>query len=183
MKSLHALIILAHGFEEVEAIAVIDVLRRAHIEVTIAGLNYQSVTSVHQVTVIADVVLHEVQDRLFDVVILPGGQPGATYLQESPVIAQILSRHVLAEKLVAAICAAPRILNDLGFLEGRRATSFPGTKPAMDRCVYAEEPVVLDGTFLTSRGPGTALAFGLAIVAYFSSQSVAAELAQQLQMG
>ncbi len=178
MKS--ALIILANGFEEVEAIAVIDVLRRGKVHVKLAGLHGLWVPSARHVIIQADAQLADVQDQLFDAVILPGGEPGTTGLEESPLVAEILNRHVHAQKWIAAICAAPRILNGLGLLDGRRATSFPGTKSAMNRCTYIEQPVVKDGHFITSRGPGTALKFGLEIVAALTSEEDAAAIASAM---
>jgi 4-methyl-5(b-hydroxyethyl)-thiazole monophosphate biosynthesis len=179
---MKTLIILAHGFEETEAVAVIDVLRRAKIEVVIAGLDYPTVTSARQITVIADTELKHLKNDLFDAIILPGGEPGTTYLEASATVAEMLQRHYAANKLIAAICAAPRILDKLGFLTGRKATSFPGAQPEMTHCTYREEAVVVEDNIITSRGPGTALYFGLAIVSKLHSPQLAQELRKTMMI-
>lgn len=170
------LIILANGFEEIEAVAVIDMLRRANIDVTVASLGYNAVTSARQVTVIADTDLFSVKDALFDMVILPGGEPGTTNLENSEMVTAVLKHHIEHKKWIAAICAAPRILNKLGFLKDKKATSFPGTKPLMTECIYQEEAVIQDGLFITSRGAGTSFDFGFKLVEVLISKEQSDEL-------
>ena len=171
-----ALMILANGFEEIEALSVVDILRRAHVQVEMAGLESKEVKGSHEICVKADVVLSEVLDRLYDVVILPGGEPGTTHLQNSPLVERILQNHRSEQKKIAAICAAPRILDQMGFLNGKQATSFPGTRPMMRNCLYQEAETVWDDPILTSRGPGTAMAFGFAIVEQLVSWQMAQDL-------
>ena len=171
-----ALIILANGFEEIEAVAVIDILRRAGVAVTVAGLDQKLISSSRQIRIEADVELVQLETRLFDAVILPGGEPGTTHLQESALVVSVLHRHKKADKWICAICAAPRILNQLGLLHGKKATSFPGTQPKMTDCIYLEDDVVVESDVITSRGAGTALAFGYAIAEVLTSRELVLKL-------
>lgn len=158
-----ALVVLAEGFEEIEAVTVIDVLRRASVEVTVAALTSSPVRGARRIAVQADVPLAEVESRSFDAVVLPGGMPGAKHLKEDPRVLELVRRQVAAGKLTAAICAAPIALEAAGVLEGRRATCYPGYDLPSAR--MSEERVVEDGPIVTSRGVGTALDFALALVA------------------
>ena len=125
-----ALIILADGFEEIEAVSIIDILRRGKVDVTIATLSGNQATGAHNIITQGDIPLDTV-DRLYDVIILPGGEPGTTNLENSPLVSQLIKQHYEAGKWVAAICAAPRILDGLGLLNGKTATSYPSTKESM----------------------------------------------------
>lgn len=171
-----ALLILADGFEEIEAISVVDILRRGQIEVTVAGLNNNHVNAAHGVQIVADTTLDEVASSPFDVVILPGGEPGTTHLEQSTLVKDVLSAQNHAGKWIAAICAAPRILDGIGFLDGKQATSYPGTRPKMERCDYLETDVVIDGHIITSRGPGTAMAFAYTILSVLTDEAVSEAL-------
>ncbi len=175
-----ALIILADGFEEIEAVSVIDILRRANISVTIAALSSLHCTSARNMTVMTNCLLNDTLDTLYDILILPGGEPGTTRLENSPLVAIALQNHVHAKRWVAAICAAPRILNKAGYLEGKKATSFPETKIKMDRCIYSEELVVVDEPFITSRGAGTALHFAYTLVEKLQSKAQADTLRKSM---
>jgi protein deglycase len=161
---MNALIILADGFEEIEAVSVIDILWRGGVTVTIAGLDRELVAGANSIVITADTVLSAVLDQDYDAVILPGGEPGTTNLQNSDLVLDIISRHFRQGWVVAAICAAPRIFAAMGILNGKKATSYPATKKAMVNCDYSEELVVVDGNVLTSRGPGTAMLFGYTIL-------------------
>ena len=158
------LVILAEGFEEVEAIAPVDLLRRAGVRVILAGVNSLTVKSSRHIGVQADALLKEIQD-LPDAVILPGGLPGATNLAKSEEVAKLVKKMNAAGKLVAAICAAPAaVLAPLGILDGKKATCYPGCESDFsNKTVYSKERVVVDGNIITSQGPGTALEFALAI--------------------
>jgi 4-methyl-5(b-hydroxyethyl)-thiazole monophosphate biosynthesis len=157
------LAILAEGFEEVEAVTPIDLLRRAGADVTLAALAEGiHVTGKNGITLHADTPLAAVETKLFDCIFLPGG-PGVKHLRADPRVRAALLRHHGAGKWIAAICAAPTVLNDAGLLEGKRYTahfSVAGELPA----ILAQERVVADGIVLTSRGAGTALDFGLLLV-------------------
>ena len=175
-----ALIILAEGFEEIEAISVIDILRRGKVEVVVAGLEDIMVEGAHKILVQADVILEEIRDKEFDVLILPGGEPGTTHLQQDPLVIEMIEAQAQRDAWIAAICAAPRILDQLGLLKKRFATSFPGTKPMMQTCKYLEDPVVVDGMFITSRGAGTAMAFGYMILELLTSSTASNELKEKM---
>lgn len=157
-------VLLADGFEEVEAMAIVDVLRRAGIEVKIAGLHQGPVTSARQVRVVPDTVIDAVKAEDFDMIVLPGGQPGADNLNADPRVKELVRSFYGQGKLTGAICAAPYVLANAGVLEGRHATAYPTYKNRLGSAMYEEKTVVEDGNVLTSRGPGTALCFGLAIV-------------------
>lgn len=162
----HVLVPLAPGCEELEAVTVIDLLRRAGIEVTSAGLEPGAVRASRGVVLLPDTSLDEALKREFDMVVLPGGGPGAEHLDKDPRIAALLERMADAGRYVAAICAAPKVLAHAGLLEGRRATSYPGflDKMNLPGVTYSEEAVVRDGKVITSRGPGTAIDFALTLV-------------------
>lgn len=160
-----AIVILASGFEEVEALTVVDVLRRAGVECTTAGLGGTRITGAHDITVEADKELSQVS-RIPDAVILPGGMPGSEHLGLSAEAKALTLRAHAAGKICAAICAAPaKTLGAWGLLDGRQATCFPGVIEELPKAAtYIEENVVEDGNIITSRGIGTAMAFALALV-------------------
>lgn len=170
-------ILLADGFEEVEAVAIVDVLRRAEIAVTIAGLHEGPVVSARNIRVLADTVIDTVRSDDFDMIVLPGGQPGSDNLNGDPRVRALIHEFNAKGKLTGAICAAPYVLANAGILEGKRATSYPSYRERLGNAVYEEKSVVEDGTVMTSRGPGTALCFGLSIVAKLAG----AEKAQQIK--
>ncbi|HEY5955275.1 MAG TPA: DJ-1 family glyoxalase III [Polyangiaceae bacterium] len=177
-----ALVILADGCEELEAITVVDVLRRANVEVTAAARTEKRVTGAHGIVIEADTVLEEIvasstyqSAEPFDVVVLPGGMPGARHLRDDARVRALLVEQVAAGRWVAAICAGPIALEAAGILGGRRATSYPGH--ALPSSRYVEERVVVDGNIVTSRGPGTALEFALTLV----ERLVGAAKSQQLR--
>lgn len=160
------LVPLAEGFEETEAITIIDLLRRGGIEVTTAGLDNQPVRGSHGITVVPDTTLDQALKADYDMVALPGGLPGADNLENDPRILGLLRSMAESGKWVAAICAAPKVLAKAGLLDGKQATSYPGFLDRMDvpGMTYLEDPVVRDGHLLTSRGPGTAMDFALELI-------------------
>lgn len=161
-----ALILLANGCEELEAVTVIDLLRRARVEVVTAGLAPGAVTASRGTVLVPDSTLQAEQDGAFDLVVLPGGLPGARYLEEDPRVLALLRRQSAAGRMIAAICAAPRVLAVAGLLDGRRATAYPGAVSAADfpRVTLLGDAVVVDGPVVTSRGPGTAMDFALQLI-------------------
>jgi protein deglycase len=169
-------VILADGFEEVEAIAVIDVLRRAGIDTVIAGLHGGAVSSGRNVMIVPDAVIDAIRADDFDMIVLPGGQPGSDNLNADARVKELVKNFSLKGKLTGAICAAPYVLANAGILAGKRATSYPTYKDRLSGAVYEEMPVVVDGTVLTSRGAGTALDFGLAIVEKLAGREKALEI-------
>ncbi|WP_457675250.1 DJ-1 family glyoxalase III [Thiolapillus sp.] len=160
------LIPLAQGCEELEAVTVIDLLRRAGVEVVTAGLEEGPVTCSRGVVLVPDTTLEAVLGDDFDMVVLPGGLPGADHLNEDPRIIRLLRQMADQGKYTAAICAAPKVLARAGLLQGRRATSYPGVLDALDLpdTVRDEEAVVADDRVITSRGPGTAMDFALELI-------------------
>lgn len=175
-----AIVVLAEGFEEIEAVTPIDVLRRADVDVEVVGLEAQAVTGAHGVTFQADRVLSDTED--VDAVILPGGLPGADNLAASAKLAAVIQAQVAAGKLVAAICATPAwVLPQLGLLDGKRATCYPGCQDKFgSTTTYVTDDVVKDGCVLTSRGPGTAFDFALALARELAGAAKADELAQAM---
>lgn len=174
-----AVVLLAEGFEEIEALTIIDILRRAGVDVTTAGVGAGEITGAHGVTVRADVLLDCAPEDA-DAVILPGGMPGSERLA-APEVGDLVKRYAGAGKIVAAICAAPAVaLAPTGVLEGRRVTCYPGFEAAFpDSAIPREDAVVEDGRLITSRGPGTAHRFALRLV----ERLVDAETAAQLRAG
>jgi 4-methyl-5(b-hydroxyethyl)-thiazole monophosphate biosynthesis len=160
------LVPLAPGFEEIEAVTIVDLLRRAGIEVVTAGLAAGPVRASRGVVVIPDTTLDEVADDDFDMIALPGGLPGADHLNGDPRIHRILQRTAAAGGYAAAICAAPKVLAGAGLLEGRKATGYPGVLDRLDlpRTELLQLAVVTDGRIVTSRGPGTAMDFALELI-------------------
>ncbi len=157
---------LAPGFEDIEAVTVIDLLRRAAIDVVIAGLNPGPVKSNHATVILPDTTLDEALKRDYDMLVLPGGEPGATNLQQDARIAQLIRKMHLNNRRVAAICAAPRVLAAAGALDDRRATCYTDAiDPAKyPRVQLTQLAVVTDGNVTTSRGPGTAMDFALELI-------------------
>lgn len=157
---------IAEGFEELEAVTIVDVLRRADIEVTIAGLKAGPVTGSRGTRLIPDAALDQVDEATFDMIVLPGGMPGVKHLQEDPRIKKLLESFTSSGRYTSAICAAPSILASYGLLDGREATSNPKFKDqvAIPGVTYQEKSVVRDGKVITSRGPGTSIDFALELV-------------------
>ncbi len=164
MKSV--LIPLAPGFEDLEAVTLSDLLRRAGIEVVIAGLHVGLIEGSRGVRIQPDATLDEVMTRDFDMIALPGGMPGAEHLKNDARVQALLRRLGGAGKYTAAICAAPIALAQAGLLEGKRATSYPGFVEKLDlpNTTCLNDPVVVDGKVATSRGPGTAMDFALTLI-------------------
>ena len=160
------LVPLAQGCEEIEAVTVIDLLRRAGIDVVSAGLDAQPVRASRGVMLIPDTNLDDALQQDYDMVVLPGGQPGSNNLDQDERIRHLLKKMAASEKFTAAICAAPKVLASAGLLAGKRATAFPGTLEKLQLADTQLEAtaVVQDGKVITSRGPGTAMDFALALI-------------------
>lgn len=162
------LVPLADGCEEIEAVTIIDLLRRAGIDVVTAGLKPGIVKASRGVQLLPDVTLDEALQADYDMVVLPGGMPGASHLKEDPRIIDLLKKMSASGRYTAAICAAPMVLAEAGVLAGKRATCYPGFLDTQPGVVLSEDTVVRDGTVVTSRGPGTAMDFALALVELLS---------------
>jgi 4-methyl-5(b-hydroxyethyl)-thiazole monophosphate biosynthesis len=160
------LVPLAQGCEELEAVTIIDLLRRADINVVTAGLTDEPVTASHGVTIVPDKSLDEALKEEFDMVVLPGGLPGADNLNNDERIHGVLRKMVDSGKFAGAICAAPIVFAKAGLLSGKKATSYPGflDKMNLPDVTYTGGAVERDGKIITSRGPGTAMDFALAVI-------------------
>ena len=173
------LVPLADGFEEIEAFAPIDLLRRAGVEVTLATLNdNRHATGRSGIIAHGDVALAAIQNQTFDLVFLPGGA-GVKLLRADPRILGIVKSQHAAGRWLAAICAAPTVLHDAGLLAGRRYTAHFSVANELG-AILADERVVTDGTITTSRGAGTAVEFGLHLVGLLVSQEIATEIGKAI---
>ncbi len=158
------LVPLAPGFEEIETITVVDILRRAGARVVLAATEEGPIEGSRGVCVVPDTLIDQVDDRDFDLVVLPGGQPGTANLQKNEIVKTIIQNMHQSQKQVAAICAAPIVLQSAGILKNAVATSHPSVQDQLHEIDYSEERVVVDGRIITSRSPGTALEFALKLV-------------------
>ena len=176
------LVPLAEGFEELEAVTVIDLLRRAQIEVITAGLGPGPVRASRGTVVVPDTTLDEALKQDYHMVVLPGGQPGATHLEQDRRIRELLQRMAQAGRYTAAICAAPKVLAAAGILAGRRATCYPGAVKVEEfpDVAFGSEAVVTDGKVITSRGPGTAMDFALTLIEKLADAGTRAQVEQAL---
>lgn len=179
----NVLVPLAQGCEELEAVTVIDLLRRAGIEVTAAGLDAQPVRASRGTVLMPDTTLDAVLDKEFDMIVLPGGLPGADHLNADQRIHSLLKKMTDAGKYTAAICAAPKVLASAGLLNGKRATSFPGALDGIrtENMLYEQQAVVADGKLITSRGPGTAMDFALTLIEHLLGKAKRDEVEAPLQ--
>lgn len=170
-------IFMAPGCEEIEALTVVDVLRRVGIEVTSISIDgSKEVTSSHQVTFKTDADKSEVDFEQLDGIVLPGGMPGTLNLKADDTVQSVIASFAKAGKLVAAICAAPSVLGEAGLLEGKKAACYPGFEDKLLGAQVVYDEVAVDGNVITSRGMGTAIAFSLALVAYLISEEKAKEI-------
>jgi len=179
-ESMRVLIPLAEGFEEIEAVNVIDILRRAEVEVVAAGLKEGLVEGSHKIRLLPDTSLDKIHPRDFDVLILPGGYPGFVNLGNDERILNMAREMDRAGKYVAAICGAPSVLIKAGVLQGREATSSPSGKAQVEACAkFSEDRVVVDRNLITSRSPGTAMEFALKLVEVLAGEKKMREVKQQ----
>jgi 4-methyl-5(b-hydroxyethyl)-thiazole monophosphate biosynthesis len=175
---------LAEGFEEIEAVTVVDLLRRAGIEVHTASLDGPQVTGSHGIAVLADIALDAAAAGDYDMIVLPGGMPGAEHLKNDPRVISLLRSFAAEGRYTAAICAAPSVLAHAGLLEERAATSYPGflNVDSAPGIRLRDDAVVVDGKVVTSRGAGTAMEFGLALVELLVGDAAMQRVRQRLQI-
>jgi 4-methyl-5(b-hydroxyethyl)-thiazole monophosphate biosynthesis len=173
---------LADGFEEIEALTSVDLLRRAGVTVeTVSIMGRLNVTGVHGIEVIADIVFEDADYDKCDMIVLPGGTPGSERLAQHDGLKRRLLSFANEDRRIAALCAAPNlVLAPLGILDGRKATGYPGFDDNMGASVKADGDVVKDGNIITSRGPATAMAFALALVEELCGKDARDELADNL---
>lgn len=179
------LVPLAQGCEELEAVTIIDLLRRAEIQVITAGLNNDPIVASRGTRLLADTTLEKISHEEFDMVVLPGGLPGADNLNADQRIHEILQRTLDKNNYVAAICAAPKVLASAGLLDGKQATAYPGVLAAIanNAIQITSAAVQHDGKVITSRGPGTAMDFALEIISCLVGIEKRNEVEAALQRG
>lgn len=177
------LVPLGTGCEELEAVTIIDLLRRAQIEVIAASLEDAPVRCSRGTVLLADSPLDDVLDDDFDMLVLPGGQPGADHLNADARIHRLINRLAATGKPVAAICAAPKILVENGILNGRKLTVFPGALDAIDtsQVNVTNQPIEVDGNVITSRGPGVAMDFTLQLIEILQGKAARNQVEASLQ--
>jgi 4-methyl-5(b-hydroxyethyl)-thiazole monophosphate biosynthesis len=176
-----AMIILADGFEEIEAVTPLDLLRRAHIEVSLCGLLSPEVTGSHNIVLKTERVLSSIPS-FPDALVLPGG-PGHKNLMGSALVIEFVKRMFGAGRLCAAICAAPLVFAKAGILANKKATCFPGDQDKLEGAVFVEQPVVVDENIITSRGAGTAVPFALEIISFLAGRAAADAVARSIVYG
>jgi len=173
---------LAHGFEEIETVTVVDILRRAGISVTIAGVEAGSPPGAIEgrtgIRLVPDLSIARVKASDFDMIVLPGGLKGAQTLQKDTRVARLLRALQDNDRYIAAICAAPTVLAAHGMIAGRKLTSHPSVREQLSGAIYDEGRVVIDGRLVTSRGPGTAMEFAMALVEILMGRQKVEEINQ-----
>jgi len=169
------LVLLAPGFEEIEATTVIDILRRSKVEVTLVGLGPGAVEGAHGIRIMPERSIGEVSVKEYDAIILPGGAPGYENLRRDGRVIEMVKEAHGAGKLVAAICASPAVLSDAGILKGKRGTIYPGMEEEIRRGGGEAKKgfVVIDGNVITSMGPATAIHFALTLAERLAGKDVA----------
>lgn len=168
---------LADGFEEIEALTPVDILRRAGKQVTTVGIGGKSITGSHGITVLADAADTDLALTDADMIILPGGMPGTLNLDASPVVHTAIDAALESGAYIAAICAAPTILGRRGLLSGKKATCYPGMEDDLKGAILADSTVAQDGKFITAAGMGAALPFALKLVEILCGADAAKKLA------
>lgn len=175
-------VFLANGFEETEAIAPIDMLRRAGEELKTVGVTGKTVTSSHGITVTADITSDEISlDSELKMIVLPGGMPGTNNLEASPVVQSAIDYCAAEGRYIGAICAAPKIIGAKGLLRGRMAVCFPGFESFLEGAEVRTDIVVRDGDYITAKGAGAAVAFGLKLVEVLHGPELSQKLEAQIQ--
>lgn len=174
-------VFLANGFEEIEALAVVDILRRAELDVVTIGVGGRTIRGAHGIVVEADIEDTKASDDGLEAVVLPGGMPGTLNLEKSPIVQSFLDAAIEKGLLICAICAAPSILGHRGMFDGRKAVCFPGYEDELKGATIVSSPVVRDGRFITAKGAGVAIRFALSIVAELVSQERADKIKDSMQ--
>ena len=168
---------LAEGFEEIEALTPVDILRRAGKQVTTVGIGGKTVTGSHGISVLADVQDNDLDVTDADMIILPGGMPGTLHLDASPIVHRAIDSAVAKGAYIAAICAAPTILGKRGLLDGKKAICYPGMESDLMGAILGEDTVVQDGNIITAAGMGAALPFALKLTEVLCGTEIAQKLA------
>ncbi len=174
-------VFLADGFEEIEALAVVDILRRAQLSVTTVGIGGSYICGAHGIVVQADTSDETPISEFVDAIVLPGGMPGTLNLENSAFVQNAIKLAVENGALITAICAAPSILGHLGLLKGKKAVCYPSFEEALDGAEIADALAVRDGRFITGKGAGAAIPFALEIVKALVSEETANSLKEAMQ--
>lgn len=167
------IIFLADGFEEAEAVVPADILRRAGVDAVLAGVSSKTVKGAHGIELTADKTLNQLKNETPEMVVLPGGMPGAKNLDSSRHVREMISRTVAAGGFAAAICAAPMVLGRMGLLRGKRAVCYPGFEEHLEGAELSGARVEVDGRIVTANGPGAAFDFGFALVSLLKNEDEA----------
>ncbi len=174
-------VFLADGFEIIEALSPVDMLKRAKIDVKTVGVTGKIVTSSCGVQVVSDITIDEFDFYDVEAIVLPGGSDGTVNLEKNQVVQQTIDNAVNTNVIIGAICAAPSILGNKGLLNGREATSFPSFQHTLSGAVLSEKYVVTDGNIVTARGAGVSVDFGLELVKQLRGEEVSNEIRQTIQ--
>ena len=181
MSKKKVYIFLADGFEDVEGLTVVDLLRRAEVDIsTVSIKDTRQITTSRGITLFTDCKFMETDFSNADMLVIPGGMPGTRYLAAYEPLLELFRAFYNEGGKVAAICAAPTIFSALGFLKERKATCYPGMADQLDCGEYLEDPVVTDGNVTTSRGVGTAIPFALSLISQLVSEEKAAEIGRSI---
>ena len=175
-------IFLAEGFEEIEALTVVDMLRRAKIGIAMVSITRNNmVTGAHKIKIVTDILFEDSEYGDAEMFILPGGMPGTTNLMQHDGLGKLLVQAGKKGKNLAAICAAPRVLGSKGLLKGKNATCYPGTEDISFGAKYLDADVIADGNVITSRGMGTAIDFSLSLITRLKNKEEAIKVAEAIQ--
>lgn len=174
-------IFLANGFEEIEAITSIDVLRRAELKVQIVGIGSDEIVGAHGVKITADIREKDICFENIDAIVLPGGMPGTSNLENSDTVLKVINYCNKNKKYIAAICAAPSILGHMGILDGRKFTCFPGFENSAKNGLLSEGSVCKSDNVITAKGPGVSLEFALKLVECLCSKDISLNIEESMQ--
>lgn len=178
---MNVFVFLADGFEEIEGLTVVDLLRRAEIDTTtVSIMEGKEVNGAHGIKVSADKTFEEIKDQDLDMIVLPGGMPGTLNLQAHKGLEEKILANAKEDRYLAAICAAPSVFAALGLLDGKVATSYPSFEEALSKSNYVYDPVAVDGKIITSRGMGTAILFGAKLIEIIKGKEKADEVLESI---
>ena len=176
-----AYVFLADGFEEIEGLTVVDVLRRAGVRTeTVSVMETKKIDGAHGIKVEADLLFEEAEAESADMIVLPGGMPGTVHLGEHQRLAELLQSFAASDRKVAAICAAPSVLGGLGILKNKKAACYPGFEEKLEGAQVFTDPVVKDGNITTSRGVGTAISFALELISQLEGEVKARQIKKSI---
>ncbi|MDR1737243.1 MAG: DJ-1/PfpI family protein [Candidatus Symbiothrix sp.] len=176
---MQTFVFLADGFEEIEAVGIIDVLRRSGMEVTVVSISkYSKVVGAHGITVMADIIFEMADFSQGQMLVLPGGNPGTQNLDAHKGLKMLIQQYANQGKYIAAICAAPMVLGSMNLLRGKRATVYPGCEEYLKGATIVPDPVVVDGNIITGRGPGSVFEFATTLVTEMWGEYRTKELAE-----